>query len=172
MSACWAAIVNILSPDRRYEVSNYKNVMIPTNFDVKRTVKDRFGEFYAALFDKTVEANPGAVITEFGAGFPTGSPRGIVTGPDGNLWVAMAGGNGAIARVTKAGEVTEVDDGVIDDGLSIVRKMWDAGLAHRDVKLANLLVRDGRLLLPDQLLERARPHPHRQRRRCVRCRRQ
>jgi streptogramin lyase len=52
---------------------------------------------------------PGAVITEFGAGFPTGNPRGIVTGPDGNLWVAMAGGNGAIARVTKAGEVTEFD---------------------------------------------------------------
>ena len=26
---------------------------------------------------------PGAVITEFGAGFPTGSPRGIVSGPPG-----------------------------------------------------------------------------------------
>jgi streptogramin lyase len=50
---------------------------------------------------------PGAVITEFTAGFPTGSPRGLVTGPDGNLWVAQAGGDGAIARVTKAGEVTE-----------------------------------------------------------------
>jgi streptogramin lyase len=52
---------------------------------------------------------PGAVITEFGSGFPTGSPKGIVTGPDGNLWVAMAGGDGAIARVTKAGEVTEFE---------------------------------------------------------------
>jgi virginiamycin B lyase len=50
---------------------------------------------------------PGAVITEFTAGFPTGSPRGIVTGADGNLWVAQAGGDGAIARVTKAGVVTE-----------------------------------------------------------------
>ena len=50
---------------------------------------------------------PGAVITEFTSGFPTGSPRGIVTGPDGNLWVAQAGGDGGIARVTKAGEVTE-----------------------------------------------------------------
>jgi streptogramin lyase len=50
---------------------------------------------------------PGAVITEFTAGFPTGSPRGIVTGPDGNLWVAQAGGYGAIARVSKAGDVTE-----------------------------------------------------------------
>ena len=50
---------------------------------------------------------PGAIITEFTAGFPTGSPRGIVTGPDGNLWVAQAGGDGAIARVTKAGVVTD-----------------------------------------------------------------
>src|SRR5262245_44857508 len=58
-------IVNILSPDRRYEVANYKNVVIPTNFDVKPSVKQRFGEFYAALFDKTAEANPGAVITEY-----------------------------------------------------------------------------------------------------------
>jgi hypothetical protein len=58
-------IVNILSADKRYEVANYKNVMIPTNFDVKPTVKQRFTEFYAALFDKTVEKNPGAVITEY-----------------------------------------------------------------------------------------------------------
>jgi hypothetical protein len=58
-------IVNILSPDKRYEVANYKNVFIPTNFDVKNAVKARFGEFYAALFDKTVEANPRAVVTEY-----------------------------------------------------------------------------------------------------------
>jgi len=58
-------IVNILSPDKRYEVSNYKNVTIPTNFDVKPTVKTRFAEFYAALFDKTIARNPGAVVTEY-----------------------------------------------------------------------------------------------------------
>ena len=58
-------IVNIISADKRYEVANYKNVFIPTNFDVKDGVKARFGEFYAALFDKTVEANPGAVVTEY-----------------------------------------------------------------------------------------------------------
>ncbi len=39
--------------------------MIPTNFDVKNDVRSRFSEFYAALFDKTVEANPGAVVTEY-----------------------------------------------------------------------------------------------------------
>ncbi len=58
-------IINILSADRRYEVANYKNVFIPTNFDVKKAVKTRFNEFYAALFDKTIEANPRAVVTEY-----------------------------------------------------------------------------------------------------------
>jgi len=58
-------IVNIISADKRYEVANYKNVFIPTNFDVKPAVKARFAEFYAALFDKTVEAAPGAVVTEY-----------------------------------------------------------------------------------------------------------
>ncbi|MFT3691765.1 MAG: DUF2330 domain-containing protein [Kofleriaceae bacterium] len=58
-------IVNILSKDKRFEVSNYKNVFIPTNFDVRSAVKSRFGEFYAALFDKTIEQNPNAVVTEY-----------------------------------------------------------------------------------------------------------
>jgi hypothetical protein len=58
-------IVNIISADRRFEVANYKNVFIPTNFDVKDGVKERFGEFYAALFDRTIEQNPGAVVTEY-----------------------------------------------------------------------------------------------------------
>ncbi|MDX2087350.1 MAG: DUF2330 domain-containing protein [Kofleriaceae bacterium] len=58
-------IVNIISPDKRYEVANYKNVVIPTNFDVRDGVRTRFAEFYAALFDKTIEKNPGAVVTEY-----------------------------------------------------------------------------------------------------------
>jgi len=58
-------IVNIISPDKRYEVANYKNVFIPTNFDVKESAKTRFAEFYAALFDRTIERNPGAVVTEY-----------------------------------------------------------------------------------------------------------
>ncbi len=58
-------IVNILAPNQRYDVANYKNVTIPTNLDVKDDVRKRFGEFYAALFDRTVEQNPGAVVTEY-----------------------------------------------------------------------------------------------------------
>jgi hypothetical protein len=57
-------IVNILS-NTRYELANYKNVTIPTNFDVKDEVRTRFGEFYAALFDRTVQQNPGAIVTEY-----------------------------------------------------------------------------------------------------------
>ena len=58
-------IVNILAPGQRYEVANYGNVFIPTNLDVKDEVRKRFGEFYAALFDKTAAKNPGAVVTEY-----------------------------------------------------------------------------------------------------------
>ncbi len=58
-------IVHILSPRQRYEVANYKNVTIPTNLDVVNDARGRFGEFYAALFDRTLEENKGAVVTEY-----------------------------------------------------------------------------------------------------------
>ena len=58
-------IVSILSPEGRYEMANYKNVTIPTNLEVKDDIRNRFAEFYAALFDRTVERNPGAIITEY-----------------------------------------------------------------------------------------------------------
>jgi len=57
-------IVHILA-DKRYEVANYKNVTIPTNIEVSKATKKRFGEFYAALFDRTVEQNPRSVVTEY-----------------------------------------------------------------------------------------------------------
>jgi len=58
-------IVSILAPSQRYDVANYKNVTIPTNLDVKDDVREKFGAFYAALFDRTLERNPGAVVTEY-----------------------------------------------------------------------------------------------------------
>jgi hypothetical protein len=58
-------IVSILAPSQRYEVANYANVTIPTNLDVRDAVRNRFGEFYAGLFDATVKKHPGAVVTEY-----------------------------------------------------------------------------------------------------------
>jgi tRNA A-37 threonylcarbamoyl transferase component Bud32 len=56
----------------------------------------------------------------------------------------------------------EVDDAIIDDGLRIIRRLWDAGLAHRDVKPANLLVRNGRVHMIDVFFAEVRPSPWRQ----------
>jgi len=55
-----------------------------------------------------------------------------------------------------------VDDGVIDDGLAVIRRLWDAGLAHRDIKPSNLLVRDGHLLLIDVAFSAVRASSWRQ----------
>jgi hypothetical protein len=57
-------IVNILAPER-YEVANHENVTIPTNIRVQNEVRDDFGAFYEALFARTVEKHPGAVVTEY-----------------------------------------------------------------------------------------------------------
>jgi membrane-associated phospholipid phosphatase/tRNA A-37 threonylcarbamoyl transferase component Bud32 len=56
----------------------------------------------------------------------------------------------------------EIDDAVIDQGLSVVRRMWELGMAHRDIKPANLLVRDGTLFLIDSAFAEVRPSPWRQ----------
>jgi hypothetical protein len=58
-------VVNILARRQRYEAANYPNVTIPTNLDVAEDARDRFGAFYTALFDRTLEKNPRAVVTEY-----------------------------------------------------------------------------------------------------------
>ena len=58
-------IVNVLAKGQRYEVANYPNVTVPTNLDVTESARSDFGTFYASLFDKTLEKNPKAVVTEY-----------------------------------------------------------------------------------------------------------
>jgi tRNA A-37 threonylcarbamoyl transferase component Bud32 len=92
------------------------------------------------------------------AGLPTPRPYGVVElTPEREYLLVSEFFDGAV----ELGEA-EVTDQVIDDGLGIIRKLWDAGLAHRDVKPANLLVRDGRLLLIDVAFVQVRPSPWRQ----------
>lgn len=58
-------LVHILAKGQRYELANYENATIPTNIRVQNTVRDGFGAFYDALFERTLEKNPGAVVTEY-----------------------------------------------------------------------------------------------------------
>jgi hypothetical protein len=58
-------IVHVLARGSRYEVANYDNVAIPTNLDVRDTVRQGFAGFYASLFDATLRKRPGAVVTEY-----------------------------------------------------------------------------------------------------------
>jgi tRNA A-37 threonylcarbamoyl transferase component Bud32 len=93
-----------------------------------------------------------------GAGIPTARPYGFVEiTPEREYLLVTEFFDGA----TEIGDA-EVDDTVIDNGLAIVRQLWDAGLAHRDVKPANVLVRDGQVLLIDVAFGEVRPSPWRQ----------
>jgi tRNA A-37 threonylcarbamoyl transferase component Bud32 len=92
------------------------------------------------------------------AGLPVPRPYGIVElTPEREYLLVMEFFDGAC----EIGDA-EIDDGVIEQGLIVVRRMWEAGLAHRDIKPANMLVRDGKLLLIDSAFAQVRPSPWRQ----------
>jgi MYXO-CTERM domain-containing protein len=57
-------IVHVIARSR-YEVANYDNYPIPTNITVTPAVKESFGAFYAALFDRILALHPKAVVTEY-----------------------------------------------------------------------------------------------------------
>jgi membrane-associated phospholipid phosphatase/tRNA A-37 threonylcarbamoyl transferase component Bud32 len=91
-------------------------------------------------------------------GIPVPRPYGIVEiTPEREYMIVMEFFEGAV----EIGDA-DIDDGVIDQGLGLVRRMWDEGLAHRDVKPANLLVRDGELKVIDVFFVQVRPSPWRQ----------
>jgi tRNA A-37 threonylcarbamoyl transferase component Bud32/membrane-associated phospholipid phosphatase len=92
------------------------------------------------------------------AGLPVPHPLGIVEITPEREYLLVTE---FIAGAQEAGEA-EMDDSIIDQGLSVVRRMWDIGMAHRDIKPANLLVRDGTLFLIDSAFAEVRPSPWRQ----------
>ncbi len=57
--------VYVLDPEARYEVKNYKTIFPPTNINVDFAVKERMGEFYAALHDIILEKNPKSFLLEY-----------------------------------------------------------------------------------------------------------
>jgi tRNA A-37 threonylcarbamoyl transferase component Bud32 len=89
---------------------------------------------------------------------PAPAPYGIVEiTPEREYLIVMEFFDGA-AEISDV----EVTDEIIDEGLSLIRKLWDAGLAHRDIKPGNLMVRDGKVLIVDAFFVQVRPSPWRQ----------
>ena len=92
------------------------------------------------------------------AGIRTARPYGIVEiTPEREYMIVTEFFSGAV----ELGDA-DIDDDVIDQGLLLVRKLWDAGIAHRDIKPGNLMVRPGELLLIDVAFVQVRPSPWRQ----------
>ncbi len=92
------------------------------------------------------------------AGLPVPHPLGIVEITPEREYLLVTE---FITGAKEAGDA-EIDDSIIDQGLSIVRRMWEIGMAHRDIKPANLLVRDGTLFMIDSAFAEVRPSPWRQ----------
>ncbi|MEM1348819.1 MAG: DUF2330 domain-containing protein [Myxococcota bacterium] len=100
-------IVHILGQNQRYEVANRPNAFIPTNLIVRKKTVERFGEFYAALFDYTLKQNPGAVVKEYSWQAMKCDPC-----PDGSFGTGRGLG-GALTRsdiATLGGDVVGMDD--------------------------------------------------------------
>ena len=121
---------------------------------------------YGALEDETpfksvrrfVEYEDYTLRLMYDAGLPAPEPFGFVEiTPEREYMIVMQFFDDAV-EISEA----DVDDTVIDEGLDLVRRMWDLGLAHRDVKPANLMVQAGELRLIDVFFVQVRPSPWRQ----------
>jgi hypothetical protein len=58
-------VLYVLSPEKRYEVKNYKTLVPPTNVTVTNEVWERVGEFFNAMYDRILKKTPNVFLAEF-----------------------------------------------------------------------------------------------------------
>ena len=92
------------------------------------------------------------------AGVPSAEPFGIVEIAPEREYLMVSEFLAGSEELTHAA----INDEIIDDALGVIRRMWDAGLAHRDVKPANVMLNEGRIVLIDVAFGSVRPTPWRQ----------
>jgi membrane-associated phospholipid phosphatase/tRNA A-37 threonylcarbamoyl transferase component Bud32 len=92
------------------------------------------------------------------AGVPSAEPFGIVEITPEREYLMVSEFLDGSEELTEA----EIDEAVIDDALRVIRCLWDSGLAHRDVKPANVMLRNNRIVLIDVAFGTVRPSPWRQ----------
>jgi hypothetical protein len=92
------------------------------------------------------------------AGVPIPDPLGIVELTPGREYLLVTSFLDGVEELSQA----EVDESVVDSAMWSISKMWDRGLAHRDVKPANVLVGGGGVFLIDHAFGEIRPSPWRQ----------
>ena len=92
------------------------------------------------------------------AGIPTAEPMGIVELTPGREYMIVTQFFDGSQEIGAAA----IDDALIDEGLMLVRQLWDAGIADRDIKPANLLVSGGHMWVIDVAFAQARPSPWRE----------
>jgi hypothetical protein len=92
------------------------------------------------------------------AGVPGPPSYGIVEITRGREYLLVAEFVDGASEISQA----SVTDAIVDGGLAAVRSMWDAGLAHRDIKPGNLLVHGDDIFLIDVAFGETRPSSWRQ----------
>ncbi len=92
------------------------------------------------------------------AGVPSATPLGIVEITPEREYLLVTEFLDGAEEITSV----EVTAPLVDEALDVVGRLWKAGLAHRDVKPSNVMVRDGHINLIDVAFAQIRPSPWRQ----------
>ena len=107
---------------------------------------------------RLVEREDYLLLTMRKAGIPCPRPYGVVEITPEREYLTVTEFLHDAQEISQA----EVDERIIDEGLAVIRRLWDAGLAHRDIKPGNVLIQHGHVRIVDVAFAMIRPSPWRQ----------